>query len=280
MTTLAPVFMMNDGAGVPQLGLGVMYIPSEDLPQVMADAVDAGIRHFDTATHYGNEDGIGEGLRRLDIDREDLFVTTKLPNAAHGYDAALHAFDRSEAKLGSIDLYLLHWPQPLKGLYRETWKAMTRLREDGRVRSIGVCNFPESLLDEMIDDTGVVPAVNQIEIHPAYPQEAMRAVNAARGILTESWSPLGHGRALEYPEVVGIAQRLGCSPAAVVLRWHLDLGLVVIPKAVNPAHLKGNVAAIDLVLTRADHRVLAGLARDDGGFGPDPMVHMTDQGEE
>ncbi len=194
MTRLAPVLEMNDGAPIPQLGLGVMYIPDEELPDVVADAVRLGFRHFDTATHYGNEASIGEGMRRLELPREELLVATKLPNAADGYDSALRAFDRSEQALGSIDLYLLHWPQPPKGKYRETWHAMVRLRDEGRVRSIGVCNFPVALLDELIEDTGVTPVVNQIELHPAYPQPDMRAANAARGILTESWSPLEHGR--------------------------------------------------------------------------------------
>ncbi len=154
MTRLVPALAMNDGASIPQLGLGVMYIPSDELPGVLSDAVGLGFRHFDTATHYGNEGGVGEGIRRLDLPREELFVATKLPNAAHGYDSALRAFDRSERAIGRIDLYLLHWPQPPKGKYRETWRAMVRLRDEGRVRSIGVCNFPEALLDELIDDTG------------------------------------------------------------------------------------------------------------------------------
>jgi 2,5-diketo-D-gluconate reductase A len=278
VTRLAPALEMNDGARIPQLGLGVMYIPSEDLPGILAEAVGLGFRHFDTATHYGNEAGVGEGIRRLDLPREELLVATKLPNAAQGHDAALRAFDRSERAIGRIDMYLLHWPQPPKGRYRETWRAMVRLRDEGRVRSIGVCNFPEALLDELIDDTGVAPAVNQIELHPAYPQPQLRAANAARGILTESWSPLEHGRAIAHPAIRAIAERHGCSAAAVVLRWHLDLGLVVIPKAASPAHLAANVAALDLALTPDDHDAIAGLARVDGGFGPDPMFHTTEQG--
>lgn len=280
MTGMAPLLEMNDRASIPQLGLGVMYIPTEALAGVLAEAVAIGYRHFDTATHYGNEAGIGEGLRRLELPREELFVATKLPNAAHGYDTALRAFERSEQAIGRIDLYLLHWPQPPKGKYRETWRAMVRLRDEGRVRSIGVCNFPEPLLDEVIGDTGVTPAVNQIELHPAFPQPAMRAANAARGILTESWSPLEHGRAIGNPTITAIAERHGCAPAAVVLRWHLDLGLVVIPKAASAAHLAANVSALDLVLSAEDHEAIAALARVDGGFGPDPMVHTTEQGAE
>lgn len=278
MTRLAPVLDLNDGATIPQLGLGVMYIPGDELPGVLAEAVRLGFRHFDTATHYGNEAGIGEGLRRLELPREELFVATKLPNAAHGYDSALRAFDRSEEAIGSIDLYLLHWPQPPKGKYRETWRAMVRLRDEGRVRSIGVCNFPEALLDELIGDAGVTPVVNQIELHPAYPQPGMRAANAARGILTESWSPLEHGRAITQPTILAIAARHDCSPAAVVLRWHLDLGLVVIPKAASLAHLASNFAALNVELTADDHTAIAALARTDGGFGPDPMIHSTEQG--
>ena len=217
-------------------------------------------------------------MQRLQLPRDQLFVATKLPNAAHGYDSALRAFDRSEKAIGSIDLYLLHWPQPPKGKYRETWRAMVRLRDEGRVRSIGVCNFPEALLDELIGDTGVTPVVNQIELHPAFPQSRLRAANDARGILTESWSPLEHGRAITHPSIVAIAEDHACSPAAVVLRWHLDLGLVVIPKAASPAHLASNIAALDLTLTAEDHAAIARLARVDGGFGPDPMFHTTEQG--
>ncbi len=278
MTRLAPVLEMNDGASIPQLGLGVMYIPADELPAVLAEAAALGYRHFDTATHYGNEVGVGEGIRRIDLPRDELFIATKLPNAAHGFDSALRAFDRSEQAIGRIDLYLLHWPQPPKGKYRETWRAMVRLRDEGRVRSIGVCNFPEPLLDELIGDTGVAPAVNQIELHPAHPQPEVRAANTARGILTESWSPLEHGRALTDPTIAAIAERHACSPAAVVLRWHLDLGLVVIPKAASPAHLAANIAALELTLTEVEHSEIAALARADGGFGPDPMVHTTEQG--
>lgn len=273
-----PALTTREGVAIPQLGLGVMYVPSAELPALMATAVDAGYRHFDTATHYGNEDGVGEGLRRLAVPRDEVFVATKLPNAAHGYDAALRAFDRSEAALGRIDLYLLHWPQPPKRLYRETWRAMVRLREEGRVRSIGVCNFPESLLDELRDETGVMPVVNQIELHPAHPQPGMRAANAARGILTESWSPLEHGRVLGDPVVIAIADAHECSPAAVVLRWHLDLGVVVIPKAASREHLVANLAALSLELTPAEREALDALARPGGGFGPDPLTHTTEQG--
>jgi 2,5-diketo-D-gluconate reductase A len=271
---------MNDGVGIPQLGLGVMYIPADELPEVLSTAAGLGFRHFDTATHYGNESGVGEGIRRLELARDELFVATKLPNAAHGYDSALRAFDRSERAIGRIDLYLLHWPQPPKRLYRETWRAMIRLRDEGRVRSIGVCNFPEALLDELIGDTGVTPAVNQIELHPAYPQGEMREANAVRGILTESWSPLEHGRAITHPTVVAIAEIHDCSPATVVLRWHLDLGVVVIPKAASRAHLSANIQALELRLTAEDHAAIAELARPDGGFGPNPMTHTTEQGAE
>lgn len=275
-----PTLQMNDGSRIPQLGLGVMYIPADELPSVMAQAVDLGYRHFDTATHYGNEAGIGEGLRRLEVPREDIVVATKVPNSAHGYEATLRAFDRSARAIGWIDLYLLHWPQPPKGKYRQTWRAMVRLREEGRVGSIGVCNFPTPLLDELIDDTGVTPVINQIELHPAHPQAEMRAANAERGILTESWSPLEHGRVLAHPVIQAIAERRGTSPAAVVIRWHLDLGVVVIPKATSTAHLAANIGAFSVQLTGEDREQIMALARADGGFGPDPMLHTTDQGAE
>lgn len=278
MTRTAPLLTMNDGEHIPQLGLGVMYIPTEEVPDVMTRAAGFGYRYFDTATHYGNEAGVGAGLRSIELPREELLVSTKLPNGAHGYDEALRAFERSEQAIGPIDLYLLHWPQPMKGKYRDSWRAMVRIREEGRVRSIGVCNFPAPLLDELADETGVVPAVNQIELHPAYPQARMRHENSSRGILTQSWSPLEHGRVLGHPTTVAIAERHGCSPATVVVRWHLDLGAIVIPKAVSDAHLEANIAALELSLTAEDHDELASLEREDGGFGPDPMLHMTDQG--
>lgn len=235
-------------------------------------------RHFDTATHYGNEAEVGEGLRALEIDRDEIFVTTKLPDGMHGHDAALRAFDASEKAIGRIDLYLIHWPQPLKGLYRECWKALVRLQTEKRVRSIGVANFPKQLIEEIVNDTGVVPAVNQIELHPRFQQHGARTYHAAKGILTESWSPLEHGRALTNPVIVEIAQRIGRSPAQVVLRWHLQSDLVAIPKAADARHLADNLAAWDFVLDEADMARIATLDSRESAFGVDPVQHQSDRG--
>ena len=266
---------LNDGNQIPRLGLGVMFVTPEDVPALLKDATAVGYRHFDTATHYFNEAEVGEGLRQIDIDRERIFVTTKLPNAAHGYDEALHAFDASERAIGRIDLYLIHWPQPIKGRYRDSWRALVRLQNEGRVRSIGVANFPVPLLDELIADTGVTPAVNQVELHPSYQQHALRADLAKRGVATESWSPLEHGRTLANPAIQAIAERQGYSPAQIVLAWHLQNNLIVIPKAADRRHLSDNFAALNVHLEADDLAQIGLLDRADGNFGPDPMLHAT-----
>jgi len=275
MKNAAPLLSMHDGAHIPQIGLGVMFVSNEDLPGLMRDAVELGYRHFDTATHYSNEAGVGEGLRALDIDRDELFVTTKLPNVGHGFDATLRAFDASAAAIGRIDLYLLHWPQPPKGLYRESWRAMVQLKREGRVRSIGVSNFPPSLIEEIEGDTGELPVVNQIQVHPFHQQADARAYHAKRGIITESWSPLAHGQVLADPTIAAIAERHGCSPAEVVLRWHLLNGLVIIPKAASRHHLAINLAVPEIEFSTEELTALAALDRPDGRIGPDPMVHVT-----
>ena len=275
MTTEVPAdhnIRLNDGAHIPRLGLGVMFVSTEDVPALMKDATAIGYRHFDTATHYFNEAGVGEGLRQIEIDRDAVFVTTKLPNAAHGYDEALHAFEASERAIGRIDLYLIHWPQPIKGRYRDSWRALVRLQNEGRLRSIGVANFPVPLLDELIADTGVTPAVNQVELHPSYQQPALRADLAKRGIATESWSPLERGQTLSNPAIQAIAERRGYSPAQIVLAWHLQNNLIVIPKAADRRHLSDNFAALDLHLAADDLAQIALLDQADGNFGPDPML--------
>ena len=237
--------LMNDGASIPQMGLGVMFVEQGALPALMQEAVRVGYRHFDTATHYGNEAEVGQGLRQLEIDRDEIVVTTKLPDGMHGYDAALQAFEASECAIGRIDLYLIHWPQPMKGLYRDCWKALVRLQREGRVRSIGVANFPSQMVEEIVGETGVVPATNQIELHPRYQQRTARTHHGQKGIQTISWSPLERGRACSHPTIVDIAARTGRSPAQVILRWHLQHGLMVIPKAADSRHLTENHAAWD-----------------------------------
>lgn len=206
--------------------------------------------------------------------RSDVFVTTKLWNDSHGYDATLRAFDESLARLGleQTDLYLIHWPCPGRGLYLDTWRALIRLREEGRAASIGVSNFTEDQLDRLVSETGVTPALNQIELHPRFQQHALRAAHARLGIVTEAWSPLGQAQVLDDPALTRIADRLGRTPAQVVLRWHIENGFVAIPKSATPARMHENIDVFGFALTPDDHAAIAGLDRTDGRIGPDPMT--------
>ncbi|MDO5614021.1 MAG: aldo/keto reductase [Paracoccus sp. (in: a-proteobacteria)] len=266
-----PTLRLNDGRRMPQMGAGIWLVPADDTARVVGDALAAGYRLIDGAAAYQNEQGLGQAIRETDIPREDIFVTTKLWNDAQGYDAALRGFDASIGRLGLdyVDLYLIHWPVPSRDLYVETWKALIRLREEGRARSIGVANFHQAHLDRLIAETGVTPALNQIELHPSLPQVALRAHNDRLGIVTQSWTPLGRGHLFAAPEVVAIAGRLGATPAQVILRWHVQNGLSVIPKSERPERLRENLAALDLVLSDEDMAALNAL---DSGHrtGPDP----------
>ena len=272
MPDLAPTMRMADGTDIPRLGLGVMFISDDDLPGIVGEAVRSGYRHFDTATHYGNEARLGESIGRLDVDRSTLFVTTKLPDSHHGHDEALRAFDASERALGRIDLYLIHWPQPARQRYVASWKALVRLREERRVRSIGVANFPPSLIDELAAETGVAPAVNQIELHLRFQQRQARAFHTARGILTQAWSPLAHGGSLDLPALTEIARKHDRTPAQIALAWHLRNGLIAIPKTATPARLRENFAALDISLDEDDLAALDALDDPAGRFGPEPLA--------
>ena len=267
---IQPRMILNDGNHMPQLGIGVWQVPETDTARVVSDALGIGYRLFDGAAAYQNETGMGEGLRETDILRDQLFVTSKLWNSDHGHDAALRACEASLDRLGLdyLDLYLIHWPVPAADLYVETWRALIRLKEEGRVRSIGVANFHETHLRRLIEETGVTPAVNQIELHPTLTQAALRQTDRALGIVTQSWSPLGRGD-LDLPELRAIADRHGCTPAQVVLRWHLQNDLSVIPKSVSAARLAENFHALDIDLSNADMAVLDGLDRGHR-TGPDP----------
>jgi 2,5-diketo-D-gluconate reductase A len=272
--TQQPLLTLNDGRTIPQLGLGVWQAPNDKVGEAVRTAVAAGYRLVDTAAIYENEAGVGEGLRSAEVVRGDIFLTTKLWNAAQGYDSTLRAFDESLARLrvDYVDLYLIHWPAPRRDLYVDTWRAFARLRQEGRARSIGVSNFCPEHLDRLVGETGIVPAVNQIELHPRFQQSALRAANAAHGIVTQSWSPLGRGRLLEDPAIVAIAAKHGRTPAQVIIRWHLDNGLAVIPKSVTPARIREN---IDVFAFKLDTDDLAAIARLDdpaGRIGPDPMT--------
>ncbi|MEN3209124.1 aldo/keto reductase [Methylorubrum populi] len=269
-----PQIPLNDGRSIPQLGFGVWRLQEAETPALVGTALGSGYRSIDTAAAYGNEGGVGRGLRETVVPRSDVFVTTKLWNDSHGYDATLRAFDESLARLGleQTDLYLIHWPCPGRGLYLDTWRALIRLREEGRAASIGVSNFTENQLDRLVSETGVTPALNQIELHPRFQQHALRAAHARLGIVTEAWSPLGQAQVLDDPALTRIADRLGRTPAQVVLRWHIENGFVAIPKSATPARMHENIDVFGFALTPDDHAAIASLDRTDGRIGPDPMT--------
>ncbi|MFN3275821.1 MAG: aldo/keto reductase [Paracoccus sp. (in: a-proteobacteria)] len=266
-----PMMALNDGNRMPQLGAGIWQINDAATPEAVAQALRIGYRLIDGAAAYGNERGLGEGVRGSGLPRGEVFVTSKLWNDAQGFDAALRAFDATMARTGLayLDLYLIHWPLPMFDTYVDSWKALIRLRDEGRIRSIGVANFHEAHLRRLIDETGVAPAVNQIELHPSLVQRDLREVNRRLGIVTQSWTPLGRGDAFGAPELVRIAERLGRSPAQVILRWHIQHGLSVIPKSASPARLAENFAVLDFALSGADMAALDGLDRGHR-TGPDP----------
>jgi 2,5-diketo-D-gluconate reductase A len=263
-----PLVILNDGASMPQFGLGVFQTPPETTAEVVRQAVVVGYRAVDTAAAYRNEEGVGQALAA----RPEIFVTTKLWNADQGFDEALRAFDASARKLkrASVDLYLIHWPRPRAGRYVDSWKALVRLKQEGRIRSIGVSNFNRDHLERIVGETGVTPAVNQIELHPRFQQKALRAFHDAIGVKTEAWSPLGQGALLVDPLIVGVAAKHGRTPAQVVIRWHLDSGLIVIPKSVRPDRLKENIGALDFRLGRDDMLRIETLDSPSGRIGPDP----------
>jgi len=270
--TTVPAVRLNDGSAIPQFGFGVFQIPSGETSAAVRTALDAGYRHIDTAQMYGNEAEVGRAIAESGVAREDVFVTTKLNNDRHGYDAAIGALDESLHTLGFdyVDLFLIHWPRPQDGRYVETWTALEKLKADGKARSIGVSNFTVEHLDRLADRTGTVPAVNQIELHPQFPQAELRAYHAEHGIATEAWSPIGQGGDLLHDERLGaLADRHGRSPAQIVLRWHVQLGNIVFPKSVTPERIRENIDVFDFELSADDMAVLDGL--DTGTRkGPDP----------
>jgi 2,5-diketo-D-gluconate reductase A len=263
---------LNDGHTMPQLGFGVWQVPDDQAQGAVETALEAGYRSIDTARIYDNETGVGRAVAAAGIAREDLFVTTKLWNGDQGYDEALKAFDASLERLGLdyVDLYLIHWPLPARELYVDSWKALERIRSEGRARSIGVSNFTRSTLDRVIAEADVVPVLNQIELHPYFTQEDMRRVNAGHGVLTEAWSPLGQGKGLlEEPVLASLGAKYGKSAAQVVLRWHLQLGNVVIPKSVTPSRIRENFDVFDFELSAEDVDAVGALDRG-GRIGFDP----------
>jgi len=250
-----PSLAMNNGLQIPQLGFGVFLVPPEETKQAVTEALKCGYRLIDTAQGYQNEEGVGAAIAESDVPRDELFITTKLTNSEQGYDTTLTAFDGSMEKLGIdvLDLFLIHWPQPMFDQYVDTWRAFEKLLADGRVRSIGVSNFEIPHLQRLISETDVVPTVNQIELHPQFPQDELREFHAEHGILTESWGPLGQGKGLlEDPNIVEVARRKDRTPGQVVLRWHVQLGCIVIPKSVNPDRIQENIDLFDFELDDAD----------------------------
>lgn len=277
MTGLSnPTLSLNDGNSIPTVGLGVWQTAPEETRQAVEAALSTGYRHIDTAAAYRNEREVGQALKSAadnGVPREDVFLVTKLWNSEHGYDKALRAFDDSVKRLDVdyVDLYLIHWPMPEVNAFVETFKAFATLRDEGRVRSIGVSNFAPEHLRTLIDGTGIVPAVNQVELHPGFPQQELREVHAELGIATEAWSPLGQGALLSEPAVVAVAEAHGKTPAQVLIRWHLQLGNIVIPKSVHPDRIASNFDVFDFELNEQD---IASIATLDNGtrLGPDPRT--------
>lgn len=275
MTT--PVLTMNDGHRIPQLGFGVFQVDPAETAEVVSRALEVGYRHVDTAQMYGNELGVGDAVRSSGIPRDELFVTTKLNNTNHAPDDVRRSFDESLATLGldHVDLFLIHWPLPTRydGDYVSTWRAMTELVTDGRARSVGVSNFEPDHLTRIIDETGIVPVVNQVEVHPYFDNTAVREANTARGVLTEAWSPIARGKVVGDPVIKPIADRLGRNETQVALRWHIQRGDIVFPKSVDPERMRSNFAVTDFELSDDDMAAISGLDRGAGGrMGPDPAT--------
>ena len=277
MTNLvSPTLTFRDGNTIPQLGYGVWKVEDTVATDVVQQAFAAGYRHIDTARIYGNEEGVGRAIAESNVPREDMFITTKVWNADQGYDATLAAFDASMERLGLeyLDLYLIHWLQPKQGKYVDTWKALIELQKSGRVKSIGVCNFTIEALAELEEATGVLPVINQVETHPYFPQTALREFEASKGILHQSWSPLGQGsELLSDPALVAIAEKHNASVAQVVIAWHLAVGNVVIPKSVTPSRIIENYAGLGVKLDAADLEVINALDKGvEGRIAADPAV--------
>lgn len=269
-----PMIKLRDGNMMPQLGYGVWQVADDVAQSTVATALEVGYRSIDTAAIYKNEVGVGKALRSSGVKREDIFLTTKLWNDDQGYDSAFKAFNGSLDRMGVdyVDLYLIHWPSPFRKSYAETWKALIKIQESGRVKSIGVSNFCEEHLQKIIDETSVVPVLNQVELHPRFQQKNLRNFHAKFDIKTECWSPLGQGKILQDSALQAIAAKYEKSVAQVILKWHLQNGFIVIPKSENTVRIKENFDVFNFDLSGVDMEVIAGLDDKNGKIGPDPMT--------
>jgi 2,5-diketo-D-gluconate reductase A len=271
-----PIRTLHDGVEIPQLGFGVFQVSPEETQGVVEWALEAGYRHIDTAAAYRNERGVGAALAAAGLQRDEAFITTKLWNSQQGFDLTLEACEKSLARLGLeyVDLYLIHWPVPSEGRFVDTWRAFERLHEEGRARTIGVSNFRVEDLEELEAEAETRPTVNQIELHPRLQQAELRAWHDEHGIATEAWSPLAQGDLLDDPTVVEVAERHRKTPAQAILRWHIQLGNVVIPKSVTPERIRENIEIFDFELTDEDLEAFAGI---DAGrrIGPDPATFVA-----
>jgi diketogulonate reductase-like aldo/keto reductase len=269
-----PTHTLNDGTTIPALGLGTWPMDDAEAERAVAAALESGYRLLDTATNYRNETGVGRGVAAAGVPREQVLVTTKLPGRHHGYEETLASFEESRARLGLeyVDLYLIHWPLPRVDKYVDSWKAMIKLREDGLVRSIGVSNFTPAHIERLEKETGVLPSVNQIELHPLFPQDELRAFHEDKGIVTESWSPLGRGSGLlDDPAVAGAAEAHGVTPGQVILRWHLQLGALPIPKSGDPERQRANLDVFGFELSESETAAIGDRAHR--RLGGDPETH-------
>lgn len=274
-----PRIQLDDGVAIPQVGFGTFQIPPSDTQRAVEEALEIGYRHIDTAAGYYNEAGVGAAIRASGLLEGDVFVTTKLRNADQGTERAREAFEASRRALGRevIDLYLIHWPVPSKDLYVDTWRTLADLADEGAVRAIGVSNFLPEHLERLVVETGVTPAVNQVEVHPTFSQPDVRRECLRRGIAVEAYSPLGQGTDLRDPVVTGIARRLGVTPAQVVLRWHVQSDRIVIPKSVHPERMRGNLAVTGFELEPSDIVAIDALDNPGGRIGGDPATFAFPQ---
>jgi len=269
-----PRLNLRDGRSIPQLGLGVWQVPQRATAEIVGEALKAGYVSIDTAEGYQNERGVGDAVKASGLDRDSLFITSKLRNSFHARDDALRAFDATmeELQLDELDLFLIHWPRPRQDKYVEAWKTLIELQQQGRIRSIGVSNFNIDHLERIIGETGVVPVVNQIELHPTFQQRGVRDFHKQHDIRIESWSPLGQGGDLKRPAIAAIAKKHGKTPAQVIIRWHLEEGLIVIPKSVTASRIRENIDVFDFRLDADDMNKIAALDDPRGRIGSDPAT--------